>query len=308
MKKISIVIAFLILLIVPFSVKADEFNDEVKDAYEVYIELYNFKTPNYELRVIKGIANDTPSYGIYFFSEEANKYQLVLESKDKEYNIKSFNNRGDIKALAIKEINISYILKIYSNGKEQHLGEDVTIKPFTEGEFLSNNNLIKGNDKGCKVTNLSNVSEFKIEYLMVGSSFVILGCVLIIYVFAKMKKGKFDKEKRKEGVFDFKEFITREIEEKEINEFEIINIEAEKEEKEEETVREIYSKVGRYDEDEKSNFSIETYLQDKGFVTNYKIASEDEKRSIMLELMRLRDEAKITNDEYLEEAYRLWKE
>ena len=308
MKKISCIMTLLILFLIPFSIKATEFNDEIKDAYESYIELYNFKTPNYELRVIQGIVNDSPSYGIYFFSEEANKYQLVLETEDKDYYLKPYNKRGDIKALAIEELNISYQLKIYSGGKEQHLGKEIILKPFTKGGFATHSSLIIGNDKGCKVNNLSSAGDFKIEYLMMGSSCIILGCFLIILVFAKMKKGKFDKENRKEGVFDFKEFITRNIEEKEIDEFEIINIEADKEEKEEETVREIYSKVSRYDEDEKSDFSIKTYLQDKGFVTDYKIASEEEKRSIMLELMRLRDEAKITNDEYLEEAYRLWKE
>lgn len=308
MKKISCILMFLILFLIPLSIKADEFNDEINDAYESYIELYNLKTPNYELRVIKGIVNDTPSYGIYFFSEEANEYQLVLESKDKEYHLKPYNKRGDIKALAIEELNISYQLKIYSAGKEQHLGNEIILKPFTKGELVTSSSLMKGNDKGCKVNSLSSAGEFKIEYIMIGSSCIIIGCILIMMVFSKMKKGKFDKENRKEGVFDFKEFITRNIEEKEIDEFEVINIEVDKEEKEEETVREIYSKVSRYDEEEKSDFSIKTYLQDKGFVTDYKIASEEEKRSIMLELMRLRDEAKITNDEYLEEAYRLWKE
>ena len=120
MKKISCIMTLLILFLIPFSIKATEFNDEIKDAYESYIELYNLKTPNYELRVIQGIVNDSPSYGIYFFSEEANKYQLVLESEDKDYYLKPYNKRGDIKALAIEELNKSYQLKIYSGGKEQH--------------------------------------------------------------------------------------------------------------------------------------------------------------------------------------------
>ena len=52
---------------------------------------------------------------------------------------------------------------------------------------------------------------------------------------------------------------------------------------------------------------IKAYLQSLGYITDYKLLSEEEKNKIMLELMRLKDTEQITLKKYYEETYQLWK-
>ena len=79
--------------------------------------------------------------------------------------------------------------------------------------------------------------------------------------------------------------------------------------REEEESKEVYDKVKDdfFYSDEASGFDIKGYLKDKGFVLEYKAINDDEKNQIMMELIKLKNERKITNDEYLEEVYELWK-
>ena len=52
---------------------------------------------------------------------------------------------------------------------------------------------------------------------------------------------------------------------------------------------------------------IKAYLQDLGYVTEYSALSEDEKNNIMIELMKLKEQGKISLDDYYEESAELWK-
>ena len=67
--------------------------------------------------------------------------------------------------------------------------------------------------------------------------------------------------------------------------------------------KEVYTKVRDY-EDECRDISL--ILQEKGFNTNYKELSMDEKNKVMLELMRMKDFKEITSEEYRSEVIKLW--
>ncbi len=171
---------------------------------------------------------------------------------------------------------------------------------------------------GARITKLTVPHNYTNLIFIVVALAIVVSCGIIILVFWKSKKGMFNERLRKEDTFDFKEFLNQNFDEN-IQEPDTIDLDedefsVEKEEdlKQDESLdkqpKNVYEKSYKDIEEEKSGFSISDYLRDKGLITDYKIASEEEKQSIMLELMRLRDEKKITNDEYLEEAYKLWKE
>ena len=61
------------------------------------------------------------------------------------------------------------------------------------------------------------------------------------------------------------------------------------------------------DEDVRSDFNIKKHLQELGFITDYRIIDSEEKNKIMLELMRLKEQKTITQDDYLYEVSELWK-
>ena len=52
---------------------------------------------------------------------------------------------------------------------------------------------------------------------------------------------------------------------------------------------------------------IKAYLREKGYITNYASLSEEEKNRVMLELIKLKNEKRISQDRYYEETGELWK-
>ena len=52
---------------------------------------------------------------------------------------------------------------------------------------------------------------------------------------------------------------------------------------------------------------VREHLILNGFITDYKIITDDEKNKVTVYLMKLKNEKKISNDQYLEEMYKIWK-
>ena len=307
MKKIFLLVLTILFISLPTTIKGAGFDEEIKDAYQVYYSKYFYETDNYSLSVYCGIVNDEATYAISFISSRSKEYTMRLSDGENAYEVKPYNGRGDIKIIALEKQEKDLEIIVYRGNNKQSLPKKLILEKVEKEEILLISNILDGNNKGCKVTKLNENSVGTILLLMIGSICVIAGCGIIILVIFILKKGMFDQKKRKEGVFNFKEFINQPIEEAKIDQFEVIETEP-IEEEEIPTEREIYSKMNKYDDEERSEFPLSEYLRDKEFMTDYKIASEEEKQQIMLELMRLRDEKKITNDDYLEEAYKLWKE
>lgn len=304
MKKIFILILFLLLG--SSGVTKSDFLNDVKDAYKKYEVAFDYETPNYTLSVVRGICNDSEVYGIYFYSSDALKYTLVING-NKEYNLDK-TSRGDIYDLSIGKIKENLVLEVYLGNNKQYFG-DVVLMPFVEADM---ENAIEGNNKGVKTNILADIS--LTTYYMISCGVVILICGLTIFIFYKKRRGMFDKKIRSEGTFNFREFLHSNIEEESHDELDVKNIvDLDKDSFEvvsdEEENREVYkkNKDELFYSDEASGFDINKYLTDKGFITDYNSISDDEKNQIMLELIKLKNERKITNDEYLDEVYRLWK-
>lgn len=309
MRKVFILILFVLSL--GFTKTKDDYLSEVNSAYQKYEVEYEYETSNYELLVIRGICNNKNTYGIYFYSSDSGKYQLKLQGT-KEYTLKT-NSRGDIYVLALLNSNEDMYVDIYMGENKQSLPFDLVLKPFEASDLT---NPIEGENKGTAITRLSSFSLDSLSIYMIVCGGVILISSLVVFVFYKKKQGMFNKEVRQEGVFNFKEFLNQNIEEdykEEVDVSNIIDLEEDdvkvvKEETQEEP-KSVYNKVKDdfFYSDEASGFNIKTYLSDKGFITDYSSITDDEKNQIMLELMKLKNERKITNDEYLEEVYSLWK-
>ena len=72
-------------------------------------------------------------------------------------------------------------------------------------------------------------------------------------------------------------------------------------------VKEVYEKRAYYDNDEDNNVSVKDILKENNYRTDYNNMTEEEKNKVMLFLMKLRYENKITEEQYKEEANRLWR-
>lgn len=116
-----------------------------------------------------------------------------------------------------------------------------------------------------------------------------------------------NKKERNTSDFKFSEFIEKEISEEKLEEIDISRIKYFEEKKEKEEPKEVYTKQDKHVQDEESGFSVKEYLSSKGFNLDYSSLNDEEKNKIMLELMMLKDNHKITQDEYLMETYELWK-
>lgn len=290
----------------------NEFDENVNKAYEEYASYYEYTNDSFSLKIIRGKVNKKMLYGICFSNAYAKTYSIELVDTNEKVYLLPTDRRGDVLVVALEEIDSNYTINVYEDDKLINLPVKAILKPFDEND-LKNTDITKvsiGENKGSALTHLSTKTNIpSTVWILGGMVLITIGCVIIILVYAKTKKGMFSKEKRSEGVFNFKEFLSENFNEEPKSEFDIIDIApVEEKDKEPNSEREIYQKMFRYDDDEVSGFQIKEYLQDKGFVTDYKLASEEEKQKIMLELMKLKNDKKITEDEYLEEAYRLWKE
>src|SRR5690606_11966949 len=132
---------------------------------------------------------------------------------------------------------------------------------------------------------------------------------IIIFIFFKRKKGVFSEEKRKDNVFNYREYLNDLVANQNNETYQDDSIIIPQDEVNEEQVKpeKAYERQ-RFYEDEVDDFiDIEKVLREKGYKTDYKVASEEEKNQIMLELMKMRDLHEISQTQYREEIIKLWK-
>lgn len=304
----------------------DDFDRKVNDAYSEYtaIEHYDESYP-YGIKLVRGIIAGEVRYGFCFYSAQSKDYYVRVSYQGKLYRV-STDSRGDVQAVALnlKEGDTFSIIVYNSRSETQEpISTFKDIKIMSKAEFENLESKQSGLGKGVKLTRLE--SEFNMSpetwYLIV-AVLIILACVLIVYIYYKKRQGLFNQEIRSQNAFNFREFISSNFgitdqnsEPYEEADYEVIDDDyqdevdedkaEEKDEDQESYFEEHYSWAR--DEDERSGFNITEYLQNKGYVTDYSVLSENEKNQIMLELMRLKDEKRITRDEYLEETAKLWK-
>ncbi|NLD26042.1 MAG: hypothetical protein GX661_01630 [Acholeplasmataceae bacterium] len=308
-------ITLLSIIILSSSVREDfsnRYNTLVNEAYSEYIE-ERHEHPNYDygITLVKGIIKNEVRYGFSFYSENAKSYYIRVYYNGNLYEIDS-DSRGDVQvvALNLKEGDV-FSLEVFeakSNTKEA-LPEYENIEIMTKAEFYTLESRNFGQGKGVSLTKLK--TPIKIDssiWLYLAAFMIISGCGVVVFVYYKKRKGLFAPEIRSQNVFNFRDFLN--------SSFEMTK--PEDEGYEEGEAKEMpaepdpnYIPVENYPwsrvEDESSGFNIGEYLRDRGYITDYNLLSEEEKNNIMIELMYLRDQKKITKDEYLEEASKLWK-
>lgn len=307
MNKLLMFLLGLMLLSTPQAIFRDKFIASVDEAYSEYTIIADYTSELYSIQIAKGLINEKATYGISFFSSRAGDYYLYFEIDSIEYKI-SPDSRGDYQLLGIKWRDYEQVkIKIYSkDGNLQYPTHPTVLEKFDKSSFTGNH---MGLDEGGTLTSLKKVDgiiNFNVYFIV--ALIIIAICVIVITILALTKRGMFSKEVRKEGVFDFKEFIDKQITSQDNDDWIEVKPESDMEKPaNQENPREVYEKGHRYDDDEISSINVSKHLQDAGFVVDYSLAGDEEKNMIMLELMHLKNERKISNDVYLEEIYKLWK-
>lgn len=281
----------LVMFLLPLGVETigdssyDLFMKQIDKAYSIY-ELsdkseYNEK---YELTIIQGFNKQAPSYGIYFSSKEAKEYYPVLTIEGTRYTLME-NDNLDYYAYSITG-NIEITIDIYKDDKVVDEGIHLNKLIITDIK-----NPIEGKANGIEESLLQiyrTKIPFLVIFLVVLSSIILLSGIGIIILFVT-KKGFFARDARKTGIIEMRQ---------------ILNEQSFEETKKEE---DYFAELVPEEPKQQEITDIKNYLQDKGFITNYDLLSEEEKNKIMIELINLKNNGLISMDTYYEETCELWK-
>ncbi|MGD9604793.1 MAG: hypothetical protein AB7V00_01395 [Bacilli bacterium] len=274
----------------------DEFDEAVNTAYSEYLTYDYYENPYYTIKVIYGLVNDKISYGVSFFSVQANEYSLKIAYQGYAYDLPK-NNRGDTNAIALNlKEGSTFSLIVYDYEEHvQSLNKFQDVEVITMDTFNGLGSLTIGEGQGVKLVNLrvlASLSSLSIFYFSL--IFVFLICALILIVFYWRKKGFFDQTIREDLTINEKAEEVKPLS----NEFEEqLTINEPKEEQ----------RIIWEDDELPSAVNITKHLQDLGFNIQYQTLSESEKFKVMEELIKLRDQKLVTKDDYLEEIAKLWK-
>lgn len=291
---VKLLLTFLISIVPLAATPADQsyeqFMTEVDEGYEYYKVIENTNNDSYSITIVKGIYNDNPCYGINFTSIEENKYHLSIYADGGYYKLEK-TGRGE-SGIAIISSSKIYVDLVNEDNKKMNLKElPLFTKTQFENEMSSDeHDIIKGQGNGrtfAKLTIDPQTGSFTklfitVLLIIIGSSALLIA---ILFIF---KKGLFNKAKRSENVINMRNVLFEETKDNPNNDY--IKESTVSKEAKVETVSD-----------------IKAYLLEKGFITNYNILSEEEKNRIMLELIKLKNEKRITEDKYYEETSELWK-
>lgn len=296
------------------------FIEELNNSYDEYVLLEEYSNNYYDLQLYAGRVNDDIYYGIYFFNKIPQEYNLKLRINDKIYTLDK-TPRGDIVAPAVNFKNAEdFSILIYNKNDYYQYGINrfQNIKSIDIEDFSILEHKVAGSGQGVQLAKLKsdlNIDKRLSIYIVLVSIFLVCGVIILVYY--KKKKGMFNSDIKSANVFNFKEFINSAINtyEEEFEEYRedfdnsgFNNYDestTESESLNEGIVTTTY-KWHHYEE-EKSDFDIKLHLESMGLPTNYQTATVEDKNLVMLELMRLRDQNKITQDDYLDEISELWK-
>lgn len=318
-------ITLIVSLFTFFSLKSEnDFPEEINNAYDEYVLIEEYSNSYYDLKLYAGIYNNKVYYGILFENNYPGEYYLKLTIDERVYKLKQ-TSRKDIYAPFI-DISKSeqFSIHIYNRQNQYQYGltQFQNVKVINYQEFQEIENIQLGNGRGSKTASL--ISENALtEYISLFIAFgvIIFSCFAVIFVYYKKKKGMFNPDIKSNNVFNFKEFLQNSIEEEtkypegevinhfEENKFDINDNDYRFEDTkilEERLIHDSY--IWQHYEEKKSDFNIKKYLEEQNYNTNYSSLSKEDKNNIMLVLMLLKAEKKITDDDYLDEISELWKE
>ena len=297
--KILLSLYLLFLSFVPLSKPTlDGFYENVSNSYNYYENYENINTENYELTIIRGLINNKAYYGIYFNSlNGTNDLQIIYE--DTRYSVSDKDKDGSFVIVSLRSDNI-YELVLRSDGKDQVLKKLEIFLPSS----VDKDKMIVGEGNGPVEPEfvLVKLNSPIVQYAIYVSIAVICFSVLIIFLLFIFRKGFFNKEKRKMRIVNTMAIYNSKSQA--LNEDDLITPVEEPTDEVNEYIRE-----ENYSSDNKEYevTDIKEYLKSYGFNTNYSSLSDEEKNQIMLRLMFLKDNHKISLDNYYEETKQLWK-
>lgn len=319
MKILMFMICSLLLGVTPASENRENYLNEIDKAYKEY-SYQEYSNEYYNIIIVEGIINDKVHQGIFFFNDVARSYNLYLINTDNNrLYYPTQTSRGDIFALSLLlDEDVNYEISIFNKDFiQQSTFFEFSLEPKTIEEIKTSATNI-GQNKGSVPIDLKLVKKpFTIssDVLQILIAFLIgiIGvCAFVIFYYKKRGKGMFAAEYKSENVFNFKEFIESSSFIEDTNNTESIKNEYQKEDnisnQSLDSTKETYKRYYRNVEEEYSGFDIKKHLNSKNLSSEYSNLDSIEKNKIMLELMTLKNKNIITNDDYLEETMKLWKE
>lgn len=310
----KLILTFILMLLAstPSSENLDIFNKQINDGYEKYEVLQEKSNIYYTFKVVRGINNDKMSYGVFLFNLDAKSHRIVIGDGEKSYTLKT-NSRGDY---LIPAVALNKDVRVYVVDENDNEREYIDVLKIEVANFKNLSNLVDGLNEGLSLDKLKakasmNLFSFLI-YVFAGVSIFFGG--LIFYMFIA-KKGVFSPVNRQDEVFNFREYVqnlpSQEIyintspEEVELNtEDEVVDTKPQVED-EEAPIINMYPYQREYDDDDEIN--VKELLIKKGYSTDYQSLSEEDRNTIMLALMLMRDMGEISRNQYQKEIIELWK-
>lgn len=315
--KLLVLILSFITMVLPLSTgslskaEVDEAQNKFLDMVDKNYSAYNVeKTIDFDefsIVIVKGIFNKCGCYGISFVPSNSDEYTLVLETSENTFTLPNSNYVIALKA------DVTYEIVIYDKDNVKLNIEQILLNKFGKDDYDVASAII-GNDEG---TRFSSLMPYKTRLQFLPVLLITLGiligvtCFLIVILFVA-KKGLFSKDKRQEGVISM-----RDIYEADTDDIETDGISFDEREEDLDNVEKNNESTfipvinpNKREEDESIVSQIEdikAYLQDHGFVVDYKILDEGEKNKIMMELIKLKNDGLISMDAYYKETYELWK-
>ena len=289
----KLLLTFLISII-PLAVNIDakssvlshnKFMEEVNTRYESYRVYQSSDNDIFSLTIVQGIYNGKPTYGLCFTTES--NYKVILLTNGVAYSLSEKLIDNAQTAIAFR---VDDVLSIDIVDEKNNRMEIEKLSPFTKISYEKNEDTIIGENKGGS---LSQVSIYSQKYNFIAVTIIILVFIIVItgiliLVFYLKRRGIFNKDKMNENVINMRELLKEDTKD---------HVETNEYFKNEDSIEDKVEEVT----------DIKAYLRDKGYITNYSTLSEEEKNRVMLELIKLKNEKRISQDRYYEETSELWK-
>lgn len=294
-------------MLLPSIALFDSFDGDVDQGYTSYTIIDEYENTYFRIKIIQGIESNRVLFGVVLFNAQARSHEMQVVIDNQAYMIPK-NTRGDYYAPAIQAKGDVEIQVVDEIGNIRYRKEIVLL---SEDDFTSaHSNILTGQSQGIALTSLrryTNISGLTLLAIIFGTITIIsLGIIILMVI---LKRGIFHPDRQLNEVFQYRDFITSlEKEEQQRDVVEQNNIQKKEEEKEETKIINLYPYMREYDDEDdyEGQMDITKYLREKGYNTNYKQATVEEKNDIMLELMKMRDFHDITEEQYKKEVIKLW--
>lgn len=277
--------------------KLDEYLSNVNTAYDKYNICVEEKE-NYTVAVVQGICNGSISCGVFLSSYESGAYVVKIFVDGKEYAL-STDSRKDTLVYSVNIPNKKTFVCVYDKvGNTSTKRWEMELTVHSEDDLNALGNVNVGMNQGVEVSAMTRQYSLRsiIIFVIAISSFIVVVGILVIVFLKKNKKGVFNDNLEEN---DLKYFDIKNDDNEEINNDNNIVLE-------DNEVKEVYEKRAYYDTDE-DTLDVKEILKNNNYRTDYQNMSEEEKNKVMIFLMQLRYEKKISEEQYKEEANRLWR-